>query len=73
MAKDTTADPEAEAREAAVTPAPPAKLTGIDAAKAKARDAELARQAAQVEAVAEANATELPALGGALMEPGLGR
>jgi hypothetical protein len=38
-----------------------------------AEDRELKRQEAVVDAVAEANETELPKLGGPLHEPGLGR
>lgn len=38
-----------------------------------ARQAELDRQAAVVDAVAKAHTDELPTFGGPLMEPGLGR
>jgi len=73
----TTAELAAEeqaAIEAAVTPAEPvAPTAGRDAATASAREAELHRQATVKKAVAEANKSELPKLGGPLMEPGLGR
>lgn len=39
----------------------------------EAREAELRRQADQVEAVERAGAKDLPKLGGPLLEPGLGR
>jgi len=57
--------------EEAVTPDPdgPDGRSGIH----EARDAELARQAAQAKAVAKANKSELPKLGGDLLDPGLGR
>ncbi|HET7031115.1 MAG TPA: hypothetical protein VFI34_11435 [Candidatus Limnocylindrales bacterium] len=44
-----------------------------DEGTAKARDAELKRQADVVAAVAKANDDELPKLGGPIRNPGLGR
>lgn len=61
---------EAEAIEDAITPAAPAKRSPGEQA---AEDAELNRQEDVREAVAKANDAELPKLGGALKNPGLGR
>lgn len=44
-----------------------------DEASQAAKDAELKRQERVVDAVAKANDEELPKLGGALKNPGLGR
>lgn len=44
-----------------------------DEASDKARDAELKRQESVVDAVAKANDEDLPKLGGAIRDPGLGR
>lgn len=71
--KTAKADDDQAAIEAAVTPAPPAKLSPADARSREARDAELDRQQAVVDAVAKAHDDELPKLGGAILEPGLGR
>ena len=68
---DTFEDP--EPAPAAISPAPARTDSGRDAAIVAARDAELARQSAVVDAVAEAGASELPLLGGPMAEPGLGR
>lgn len=44
-----------------------------DELTAKAREAELQRQQDVVDAVAQAHEDELPAIGGPLLEPGLGK
>ncbi len=49
------------------------RIAAIDAAANAAREAELARQEEIVAAVAQANAEELPKLGGPLLDPGLGK
>ena len=71
----TTAELAADETPAIIEAAVPSTsaTSGGDAASAKAHDAELARQADVEAAVAKANKTELPALGGPLMDPGLGR
>jgi uncharacterized membrane protein len=70
---DDARDAEQARIEAAVAPPKPSKEkpNDIDAAKHAARDAELARQQAVVDAVAGVG-DELAALGGSLLEPGLG-
>lgn len=77
MAKDpepSTAELEA-AKVADVDAAANAPQTAPErpAGELKAEARELARQAAIVEAVAKAGETELPKLGGVLLDPGLGR
>lgn len=69
-------EPETEAPAIVAGPEPrelSAAEKAHDKASAKAREAELARQQDVVAAVAKAHADELPALGGPLLEPGLGR
>jgi hypothetical protein len=69
----TTAELAADETPAILDAVEAPEASAVDAAIAKAQDAELARQAGVEAAVAKANATELPKLGGPLMEPGLGR
>jgi hypothetical protein len=69
---DAAAADHQAAIEKAVTPAKPAKAQGRDAAIQEAQEAELKRQKAVADAVAKANAEELPKLGGPMKNPGLG-
>jgi len=68
-AQEQLADEQAAVAAAVAAPAPAKRSRG----EAAAERAEIRRQEEVVGAVAKAHDTELPKLGGAILEPGLGR